>query len=163
MFETNFSEHNQIWGAQKRFRGNPPRMPPVSAGLGRTVVRKSSIGDLHVCAGGWRFWTFIFNSQNEQHLQFVQINYKYFPAYTHNRLVVSNQNFLTQLNKRNWVVNHCHLIDGDYLEMYWWNANVKNLQEIRINPIVQLSKHHYRRSTHEAGQSMCAAMNAFFH
>jgi len=47
----------------------------------------------------------------------VQIICKYFPANTHNRLVVSNQKFFNQLNKRNWVVNHCHLIDGDYLEM----------------------------------------------
>jgi len=39
----------------------------------------------------------------------------------------------------------------------------KKLQEIRINPIIQLSKHYYRRSKHEAGQSMCAAMNVFFH
>jgi len=37
------------------------------------------------------------------------------------------------------------------------------LQESRINPIVQLPKHYYRRSKHEAGQSMCAAMNVFFH
>jgi len=37
------------------------------------------------------------------------------------------------------------------------------LQEIRINPIVQLSKHHYRRSKHEAGESMCAAVNVFLH
>jgi len=42
---------------------------------------------------------------------------KYFPANTHNRLVVYNQNILNQLNKRNWVVSHCHLIDCDYLEM----------------------------------------------
>jgi len=27
-------------------------MTPVSAGLGRTVTRKSSTGGLHVCAGG---------------------------------------------------------------------------------------------------------------
>jgi len=39
----------------------------------------------------------------------------------------------------------------------------KNLQESRINPIVQLSKHYYRRSIHELGESMCAAMNVFFH
>jgi len=54
MFETNFSQHNKIWGAQKRFWGNFPRMPPVSAGLGRTVARMSSIGDIHVCAGAAR-------------------------------------------------------------------------------------------------------------
>jgi len=54
MFDTNFSEHNKIWGAQNRFGGNCPRMPPVYAGLGSTVTRKSSIGDLHVCAGGAR-------------------------------------------------------------------------------------------------------------
>ena len=39
----------------------------------------------------------------------------------------------------------------------------KKLQESRINPIVQLSKHYYRRSKHEGGPSMCAAMNGFFH
>jgi len=35
---------------------------------------------------------------------------------------------------------------------------LKKLQDSRINPIVKLSKHYYRRSKHEAGQSMCAAM-----
>ena len=40
---------------------------------------------------------------------------------------------------------------------------LKKLQESRINPIVQLSKHYYRRSKHEGGLSMCAAMNGFFH
>jgi len=39
----------------------------------------------------------------------------------------------------------------------------KNLWEIRINPIFQLSKHYYRRSKHEGCQRMCAAMNAVFH
>jgi len=29
MFETNFSEHNKIWGAQKRFMGNCPKYPRV--------------------------------------------------------------------------------------------------------------------------------------
>jgi len=29
----------------------------------------------------------------------------------------------------------------------------KNFQESRINPIVRLSKHYYRRSKHEVGQS----------
>jgi len=52
MFETNFSLDNKIWGAQKVFGGNYPRMHPVSAGLGRTAARKSFIGDLHVCASG---------------------------------------------------------------------------------------------------------------
>jgi len=35
----------------------------------------------------------------------------------------------------------------------------KNLQEDTIDPIVQLSKHYYQMSKHEAGQSMCAVMN----
>ena len=39
----------------------------------------------------------------------------------------------------------------------------KNLQESRINPIAQLSKHYCRRSKHEAGQSMSATSNVFFH
>jgi len=38
----------------------------------------------------------------------------------------------------------------------------KHLQEIRTKPIVQLRKHYHRRNKHEAGQSMCAAMNVFF-
>jgi len=36
------------------------------------------------------------------------------------------------------------------------------MQESRFNPIVLLSKH-YRRTKHEAGQSMYAAMNVLFH
>jgi len=52
MFQTNFSEHNKSLGTQKIIGGNCPRMPPVSARLGRTVAKKSSIGGLHVCTGG---------------------------------------------------------------------------------------------------------------
>jgi len=52
MFEIIFSEHNKIWGAQKRSGGNCTRMLPVSAGLGSTIARKSSVGGLDVCAGG---------------------------------------------------------------------------------------------------------------
>jgi len=89
MFEANFSEHNKIWG-EKQFWGNSPRMPPVSAGLGRTVAREPSIGVLHVYAVGLDILKIIFNSPHEQHLQIVQSNYKYFPANAHNRLVVSN-------------------------------------------------------------------------
>jgi len=51
MFETNFSEHNKILGAQKKFGVTAPECPRV-CGLSRTVARKSSIEDLHVCAGG---------------------------------------------------------------------------------------------------------------
>jgi len=40
--------------------------------------------------GGLDILKMYFNSQHEQHLQIVQINYKYFPANTHNSLVVSN-------------------------------------------------------------------------
>jgi len=32
----------------------------------------------------------MFNSRHEQHLQILQINYKYFTANTHIRLVLSN-------------------------------------------------------------------------
>ena len=52
MFETNFSEHNKIWGPQKHLGVTAPECLTVSAGLGRTVARKSSIAGLHVCAGG---------------------------------------------------------------------------------------------------------------
>jgi len=37
------------------------------------------------------------------------------------------------------------------------------LQEIRIIPIVQVWIHCYRRSKHDASQSICAAMNVYFH
>ena len=52
MFEANFSRNNKIWGAQKYLGVTSPGRPTVSAGLGRTIARKSSIGGLHVCAGG---------------------------------------------------------------------------------------------------------------
>jgi len=52
MFKANFSEHNKIWGAQKDFGVTASECSTVSAGLGRTVARKSSIRGLHVCAGG---------------------------------------------------------------------------------------------------------------
>jgi len=41
MFETNFSEHNKIWGHKKGLWVTAPNTP-VSAGLGSTVVRKFS-------------------------------------------------------------------------------------------------------------------------
>jgi len=44
MFKTNFSEHNKIWGAQKRFGVTALECPTMSAGLSRTVARKSPIG-----------------------------------------------------------------------------------------------------------------------
>jgi len=105
MFKTNFSEHNKIWGAQKRFGSNCPRMSLVSADLGKTVARKSFITGLRGCAGGLDILNIytVFNSPHEQHLQIVQMKYTYFPSNTHNRLVVSNQKFLNKLNKRNWV------------------------------------------------------------
>jgi len=46
----------------------------------------TKIGGLHVVQGSYTFQKFIFSSQ---HLQIVQINYKYFPSNTHNMLVVS--------------------------------------------------------------------------
>jgi len=43
---TKFGKHKKIWGSL------PPKILPVSEGLGRTVARKSSIWGLHVYAGG---------------------------------------------------------------------------------------------------------------
>ena len=117
MFKTHFLSTAKFRRRKKDLGGNCSRIPPVSAVLGRNVPRKSSIGSIHVCSRGWIFWKAIFNSQHKQHLQIVQINYKYFRANTHNRLIFFNQKFLNELNKSNWVVNHCHLIDGDYVEM----------------------------------------------
>jgi len=90
MFETNFSEQNKIWEAQRRFGGNCPKCPTVFAGVGRTVARKSFIGSLQVCVWGLSILKINYNSQHEQHLQIVQINCTCFPANTHNRLIVSN-------------------------------------------------------------------------
>jgi len=39
MFETNFSEHNKIWGAQN-FGGNGPRMPHRVCGPGKNHCQK---------------------------------------------------------------------------------------------------------------------------
>jgi len=52
MFETNFSEHNKIWGGQKRFRANCRRMPPVSAGLGKNVAKSLPLGNFMFVQGG---------------------------------------------------------------------------------------------------------------
>jgi len=75
-----FLSTTKFVGAQKRFGGNYPRMSPMSAGLGRNAARKSFIRGLHVCAGGLDILKIYMNSQHEQHLQIVQVNYKYFPA-----------------------------------------------------------------------------------
>jgi len=40
MFETNFSEQNKIWGAQKRFGGNFPRIPHRVCGPGQNRRQK---------------------------------------------------------------------------------------------------------------------------
>jgi len=91
-------------GSTKNIWGNCPRMSPVSADLGRTVARKSSIKGLRGCAGGLDILNIytVFNSPHEQHLQIVQMKHRYFPANTRNRLVVSNYKLLNKLNKRNW-------------------------------------------------------------
>jgi len=52
MFKANFSAHNKIWVNNKDLRNNFPRTPPVSAGLGRTVFRKSSTGAFVFVQGG---------------------------------------------------------------------------------------------------------------
>jgi len=51
MFKTNFSENNYIWGHKKDLWVTAPECPTTSAGRGRTVARKSSIGDIRVCGG----------------------------------------------------------------------------------------------------------------
>jgi len=48
MFETIFSEHNKILGHKNRFGVTDPECRTVSASLGRTVTRKSSIGGLDI-------------------------------------------------------------------------------------------------------------------
>jgi len=51
MLKTSFSEHNKIWGGTKRLGVTAPECPPCL----RTWAEpspKSSIGGLHVFAGG---------------------------------------------------------------------------------------------------------------
>jgi len=55
-----FLRAQQNLGGTKRFGDNFPRMSPVSASLGRTVARNSSIGGLHVCARGLDILKFCF-------------------------------------------------------------------------------------------------------
>jgi len=52
MFKKNFLSTTTFGGEQKQFWVTAPECPTVSAGLVRTVTRKSSIGSLHVCARG---------------------------------------------------------------------------------------------------------------
>jgi len=40
MFETNFSEHNKVWGAQKIFGSNCPRIPHRVCGPGQNHRQK---------------------------------------------------------------------------------------------------------------------------
>jgi len=40
MFKTIFSEHNKIWGAQKRFGGNCPQISPRICGPGQNRRQK---------------------------------------------------------------------------------------------------------------------------
>jgi len=51
MFETNFSEHNKIWGHKEDLGVTAHKFPTVCADLDRNVAKKSSIGGLHVSAG----------------------------------------------------------------------------------------------------------------
>jgi len=53
MFKTKFLSITKFWEGHKKELGvTAPEFPTVSAGLSRTVARKSSIEGLHICAGG---------------------------------------------------------------------------------------------------------------
>jgi len=52
MFKKIFLSTTKFGSTQKRYGGYCLRMPAVSAGVGRAIAMKSSIGGLHVCAGG---------------------------------------------------------------------------------------------------------------
>jgi len=47
-----FPNKTKFGGHKKDLVVTSPEFPTVSAGLGRTVARKCSIGGLHICAGG---------------------------------------------------------------------------------------------------------------
>jgi len=53
MFKTHFLSTIKF-GGHKKIGVTAPECPTLSAGLGRTVGTKSSIGGLHVCAWGGR-------------------------------------------------------------------------------------------------------------
>jgi len=38
MFKRNFPRHDTVWGAQKRFGGYFPQMPPVATGLNELII-----------------------------------------------------------------------------------------------------------------------------
>jgi len=52
MFETNISEHKKIWVYKKDLGVTAPECHTVSAGPGRTIARKSSIGVFMFVKGG---------------------------------------------------------------------------------------------------------------
>jgi len=89
-FKTFFSEHNKILEAQKWFGGNCPQIPPCLGALAEPWPESLPLGAFMFVEGRLDILKILLDSKHEQHLQIVQINDKYFPANTYNRLVVSN-------------------------------------------------------------------------
>jgi len=113
-FETNFSEHNKIWGAQKRFGSNCPCV----CGPGQNRRQKVfHWGPSWLCKGARHSENLFLIRNMNSSCSLCKLHHEYFTAYTHNVLVVSNQNFFNQLSKRNWVAYYSYFIVGDYLEM----------------------------------------------
>jgi len=53
MFEGNFSEHNKIWGAQKRFGGNcPPNSTPCLRAWAEPSSKSLPLGTFIFVQGG---------------------------------------------------------------------------------------------------------------
>jgi len=55
MFETNFSEHNKIWGAQNIFGDNFPHMPPCLGAWAEPSPEGLPLGTFIFVQGGLTF------------------------------------------------------------------------------------------------------------
>jgi len=93
MFETNFSEHNKIWWVTKRF-GATARECSRECGPGQNRRQKVHWGPSCLCSGTRRSENLYLIHNMNSTCRLCKLSIKYFPANTHNRLVVSStENF----------------------------------------------------------------------
>jgi len=165
MFKTSFSEHNKICGVTKRFGANCLRMPHRVCGPGKN--RRQKVFHWRpscLCRGGRHSETLFLIHNMNSISRLCKLHYKYFPANAHDtarrfQLRFFERAQLKKLGRKSLSFNWRRL----FRDVVKKCKCKKTLQESRISLIVQLSKHYYRRSKPETGQSMCAAMNVYFH
>ena len=82
MFKTHFSEHNYIWGAQKRFGVTVPECPTV-CGPGQNSRQKVLLwGPSCLCSGPRHSENLFFIHNMSSNCRLCKLHYKYFPANT---------------------------------------------------------------------------------